>query len=75
MNDYINSITKHILDLYKTNSLTSATVIEVYNSWVSDSGYVVSPKDVQFLIRYIEDIISIVRMAGISPFERSFRNE
>lgn len=75
MNDYINSITKHILGLHKSGSLMSATVIEVYNSWATSSGYVVLSKDVPFLIRYIEDIISIIKMAGTSPFERSLASE
>ena len=71
MNDFINSITKHIVNLYKSDSLTSASVVEVYNDWATKSGYIVPAKEVSYLIRYTEDVINIVKMAGISPFERS----
>lgn len=71
MNEFINSITKHIVDSYKSNSLVSVTVIDVYNDWVSKSGYIVPSTDVSYLIRYTEDVINIIKMAGVSPFERS----
>lgn len=71
MNDFITSITKHIVNLYKANSLISTTVIEVYNDWVTKSGCIVPAAEVSYLIRYTEDVINIVKMAGVTPFERS----
>lgn len=70
MNEFLNSITDYILELNRTSSLTSVATIDVYNGWAKKTGYIVPSDKVSYIIRYVEDVINIIKMAGSTPFER-----
>lgn len=67
MDKIINSVIAYILTLDEQNGYLST---EIYNRWVVKEGIVISnPKDVMFILTFINDTMSIIKSAGKQAYQ------